>query len=150
MERSTDLRAIDAALSRIGKVANSRRASDRRSARSGVDLPPTAVATLACIYRNGPMRLTAIGERLELEPSRVSREVRRLAAEGFIEQGRDPDDGRALALRVTDAGAEAFQRYRAAADELLADALHQWSDADLHRLAASLAKLAATLGPSPS
>jgi DNA-binding MarR family transcriptional regulator len=145
MDRSDDLRAVDAALTRIGRVANSRRASARRGRRSGVALAPTAVATLAAIYRHGPARLTTIAEHVDLEPSRISREVRPLVDAGLVEQRPDPDDRRATKLIATAAGRRAFERYRAAADEILADSIADWSDGDLHQLAGLLTRLAASL-----
>jgi DNA-binding MarR family transcriptional regulator len=146
VDRNDDLRLVDGALTRIGRIANSRRASAHRSRRSGVDLPPTAVATLSAIYRLGPTRLRTIAEHLELEPSRVSREVRRLVEDGLVAQREDPDDRRATSLVATRSGRAAFERYRAAADAILADAVADWSDADIRRLAKVLDRLADSLG----
>jgi DNA-binding MarR family transcriptional regulator len=144
--RADDLHALDLAITRIGRVANSRRSSELRAERSGVALTPTALATLAAVYRHGPARLTAIAEHVDLEPSRISREVRRLVADGYVEQRPDPDDGRAVSLRVTRKGRGAFERYRAAADALLAEAMADWSDADLHKLSRLVGRLAAGWG----
>src|SRR5687768_15836794 len=113
MDRTADLQAVDVALTRVGRIANSRRAAAGRSRRSGVSLPPTAVATLAAIYRHGPARLSSIADHVDLEPSRVSREVRRLVDEGLVAQRPDSDDRRATSLVATNAGRKAFERYRA-------------------------------------
>jgi DNA-binding MarR family transcriptional regulator len=145
MGREANLRAVDAALTRIGRVANSRRAAARRARRSGVTLAPTAVATLAAVYRLGPARQSAIAEHLELEPSRVSREVRTLVDGGLVRQEDDPDDGRAVLLVATAAGREAFERYRRAADEILAESLQDWDERDLAALASLLTRLAGSL-----
>jgi DNA-binding MarR family transcriptional regulator len=144
--RTDDLHALDVALTRIGRVANSRKARELRAARSGVDLPPTALATLAAVYRHGPARLGTIADHVDLEPSRVSREVARLVADGFVEQRPDPHDRRAVSLRTTRRGRATFERYRAAADAVLAEAMADWSDADLHRLTRLVTRLATGLG----
>ena len=144
-DREADLHSVDAALTRIGRVANSRRAAGRRARRSGVTLAPTAVATLAAIYRHGPARLTAIAEYVDLEPSRISREVRPLVEAGLVVQATDPGDGRATLLVATAAGRRAFERYRSAADAILADSMREWTDRDLHHLADQLTRLADSL-----
>jgi DNA-binding MarR family transcriptional regulator len=146
MERAIHLRDVDLALTRIGRLANSRRTSDYRARRSGVALPPTAVRTLAAIYRHGPARMTTIAEHVQLETSRVSREVQRLVADGLVEQRPDRDDRRATSLVATPAGRAAFENYRAAADAILADSMVGWDDADLQLLARLLTRLAASLG----
>jgi DNA-binding MarR family transcriptional regulator len=148
MDRAADLHAVDAALMRIGRVANSRRAASRRARRAGVSLAPTAVRTLAAIYRLGPARLRAIAEHVDLEPSRVSREVRPLVDAGLVVQRADPADGRATLLATTAAGNRAFERYRRAADQILAESMEGWTDQDLRKLARLLTRLAASLDSS--
>jgi DNA-binding MarR family transcriptional regulator len=145
MDRDANLRAVDAALTRIGRVANSRRASARRAHRSGVDLAPTAVATLAAIYRHGPARLRTIAEHVDLEPSRISREVGPLVEAGLVRQEADAEDRRATLLVATAAGRRAFEAYRRAADEILASSVRDWSDRDLASLATMLTRLASSL-----
>jgi len=139
------LAQIDVALTRIGRMTNSRRAAQYRSQLSGVDLQPTTVRTLATIYRHGPVRLTDVALHVDLEPSRVSKEVNRLVEAGLVAQQADATDGRAVLLTVTDAGAEAFTRYRATADQILADRLQHWPDGELEDLAAKLTGLADSL-----
>ena len=149
MSRADDLAGVDAALTRISRVANSRRAARYRSQLSGVDLLPTAVATLAAIVRVGPARLTDVSAHLELEPSRVSKEVNRLVEAGFVTQEPDPSDRRAVLLTVTDEGADAWRRYRKATDKQLARTLDDWSDDDLHHLAEQLRRLSAAVAGEP-
>jgi DNA-binding MarR family transcriptional regulator len=86
-----------------------------------------------------------LAEHLDLEPSRVSKEMRRLVDAGLVTQASDPADRRASAFEVTKAGSAAFRRYRKAADDLLAEALAEWSDREMERVAANLDRLAATL-----
>ena len=143
--RADALAEIDAALTRIGRMTNSRRAAQYRSQLSGVDLQPTTVRTLAAIYRHGPVRLTDVATHVDFEPSRVSKEVNRLVEAGLVAQQADATDGRAVLLTVTEAGAEAFTRYRATADQILADRLGGWPDGELERLAATLTSLAKSL-----
>jgi DNA-binding MarR family transcriptional regulator len=148
VDRVVALQTIDAALTRIGRVANSRRAATRRAQRAGVNLSTTAVAALAVTYRHGPARLGTLAEHLDLEPSRASKEMRRLIDAGLVTQAPDPDDRRASLLSVTKEGAAAFRRYRKAADQMLAEALADWSDTEMSRVAIHLDRLAAKLTTS--
>jgi DNA-binding MarR family transcriptional regulator len=142
VSRADDLSRIEAAFARIGRVANSRRAVELREQRSGVRLQPAMLATLATVYRRGPIRLTDIAEAIELEPSRVSKEVQRLLSAGLVAQQPDPGDRRSSLLSLTERGREAFERYRKVADDILAEALADWSDQDLAGAASLLGRLA--------
>ena len=143
--RQRDIAALDVALTRIGRAANSRRAARLRSELSGVDLLPTAVGALAAVFRLGPVRLTDVATHLDLEPSRVSKEINRLVDAGLVDQRTDPADGRAVLLSVTAAGADAFRSYRATVDAQLDALLVDWTDTDVRQLAALLGRLAATV-----
>jgi DNA-binding MarR family transcriptional regulator len=149
VRRTDDLARIDAALTRIGRVANSRRAVQARAERSGVRLHPATLSTLATVYRHGPLRLTDIADALDLEPSRISKEVARLSTAGLVEARPDPTDRRASLLRTTASGRTAFERYRQAADDILAAALVEWSEADLAHAAEVLDRLARSVTRPP-
>ena len=145
MARRDDLARVDAGLTRIGRAANSRRAAQYRSELSGVDLQPTGVRTLAAILRHGPLRLTAVAAHVDLEPSRISKEVNRLVDAGLVAQAADATDGRAVLLTVTPTGRDAFRRYRSTVDQILSDRLTGWSDDELRRVADALERLADSL-----
>ena len=145
MSRADDLAKVDVALPRVARIANSRRAARERSRLSGVDLLPTAVWTLAAVYRLGPVRLTDLAAEMELEPSRVSKEVNRLVDAGLVAHETDASDRRAIQITATDKGADAWQRYRKAVDQQLARTLDSWSDRDVSQLAALLTRLSAAV-----
>jgi DNA-binding MarR family transcriptional regulator len=147
--RQGDIAALDAALTRIGRAANSRRAARRRAELSGVDLLPTGVGALAAVFRLGPVRLTDVALHVDLEPSRVSKEINRLVEAGLVAPETDPSDGRAVLLSVTDQGADAFRRYRETVDRQLSALLRDWSDSDVRQLAALLGRLAAAVHREP-
>ena len=144
MARNEDLHLVDIAVARIARASYSKTLRHHTQARAGVPLSPNAIVALSAIVRHGPLRLGAIAERLELQQSRASKEVQRLVAAGFAEQTDDPEDRRASLVRATDEGVTAYKRYRAAADELLAERMASWSDSELHSLARQLTKLAST------
>ena len=142
MRRAELLAQIDAALTRIGRVASSRRSAQLRAERSGLSLRPLGVTVLASIYRRGPVNLRTVAAAVDTQPSRVSKEVNELRAQGYVKVQTDPTDARAMLLTVTATGRRAFERYRRAADELLADVLGEWGDDELADLAAHVQRLA--------
>jgi DNA-binding MarR family transcriptional regulator len=148
--RATDVRTIEAAVARLARVAYSHKARRRIEDRAGVPLPPNAIAVLAAVQSYGPVRLGAVARRLGLQASRVSKEVRTLVDAGYVEQTPDPDDRRAVLLVATDKGAEAYRRYRAAAEDALAEVLDSWSDAEVHRLARLVDRLAGGFAAPPA
>ena len=60
---------------------------------------------LANLRRSRPIGIAALAERLSSDASTLSRLLRPLQAAGLVSVTADPDDRRAKALRLTDAGA---------------------------------------------
>lgn len=149
MERPDDVRAIEAAVAQLSRVAYSHRARRRIEDRAGVPLGPNAIAVLAVIHAQGPVRFGAVARRTGQQPSRVSKEVRTLVDAGFVEQTDDPDDRRAVLLVSTDKGDDAYRRYRDAAEGALAEVLGTWSDRDVHQLARLMGRLATGFAQPP-
>lgn len=59
---------------------------------------------MLALWERSPRRLGELADTLALEPATLSPLVRRLEAAGLVERRRDPDDERALALTLTEAG----------------------------------------------
>lgn len=68
------------------------------------DISVTQCYALETLVENGPMRLSALAERLFLDKSTTSRVVATLVKKGYVEQGPDAQDGRAIALSATRKG----------------------------------------------
>jgi len=64
-------------------------------------------ATLEVLRLEGPMRLTALGRRLGISPSTLTRNVQRLEDRELVERVPDPDDARATVARLTPGGERA-------------------------------------------
>lgn len=81
-------------------------------------------AVLATIVETGPASQAALGRRIGLDRSDMVAVLNDLAAEGYVERSRDPDDRRANIVRITPAGRGALRRFdrliAQADDELLA------------------------------
>jgi DNA-binding MarR family transcriptional regulator len=83
----------------------------------------------------GPMRASTLAERVDVDPSTVSRQVAALVKDGLIERRADPEDGRATLLVVTGKGAEAIREHDDIRLQYFNRMLENWSDRDLQRFA---------------
>ena len=68
------------------------------------DISVTQCYALETLVEHGPLRLGALAERLFLDKSTTSRVVATLVKKGYVEQGADAEDGRAIALSATRKG----------------------------------------------
>src|SRR3954469_2074635 len=62
------------------------------------DISVTQCYALETLVEHGPLRLNALADRLFLDKSTTSRVVGTLVKKGYVEQGADAQDGRAIAL----------------------------------------------------
>jgi DNA-binding MarR family transcriptional regulator len=116
--------------------------------RSGVPLGLVAIGVLHRIIDFGPIRPTELAEHADIQPAALSRQIRILEDSGYTVRVADPDDGRVALLEATEHGRDAYRRFVAANDELLARRLGDWSAAELHDLADRMLRLVADLrGP---
>jgi DNA-binding MarR family transcriptional regulator len=67
-------------------------------------------ATLEVLRSEGAMRLGALGRRLGISPSTLSRNLRRLRERGLLTRLPDPGDTRAALVSLSDAGRRAAAR----------------------------------------
>src|SRR6478752_4345597 len=74
------------------------------------DISVTQCYALEMLADHGPMRLSALAERLFLDKSTTSRVVGTLVKKGYVEQRADTADGRATALHVTPSGRRLYKR----------------------------------------
>jgi MarR family transcriptional regulator, 2-MHQ and catechol-resistance regulon repressor len=68
------------------------------------DVSVTQCYALETLVQQGPMRLSALAERLFLDKSTTSRVVSTLVRKGYVEQRPDVNDGRATTLHATRSG----------------------------------------------
>ena len=68
------------------------------------DISVTQCYALETLVEHGPLRLSALAERLFLDKSTTSRVVASLVKKGYVEQSADAQDGRAIALSATRKG----------------------------------------------
>src|SRR5215218_2940010 len=74
------------------------------------DISVTQCYALETLVEHGPLRLSALSDRLFLDKSTTSRVVSTLVKKGYVEQGADAQDGRAIALKATRNGRGLYAR----------------------------------------
>jgi DNA-binding MarR family transcriptional regulator len=115
-----------------------------RLSRLPVDEPvdKAGLAVLHETRRLGTVRPSDLAAQMRLDLSTISRHLRSLETQGWVQRTADPDDARAQRISITARGGEVLTRvmgYRAA---MIGDAIGQWTEGDrssLHQLLRRLA-----------
>jgi DNA-binding MarR family transcriptional regulator len=64
---------------------------------------------LGALYQAGPISLSALAERLYMDRTTLTRNLRPLERDGFVIRESAPDDGRIRLVRLTTAGRDKFR-----------------------------------------
>ena len=93
-----------------------------------------AYLLLVHLVKDGPQRLSALAEAVHSDVSTVSRQIAQLVKLGLVERRSDPSDGRASLLAASDKGEHTFHAKRQRRNQLVAELMADWSEADRRRL----------------
>ena len=129
----------------IGRLA--RKLNDTST---GEGLTPTQYSVLGLIRARGPLGLAELTDLEGLNPTMLSRIVRKLDDRGLIRRLPDPSDLRAVRVEVTDAGTAVHTRIRDARTSALSDWIERLpaeTQAGLLAAVPALEELAASLRP---
>lgn len=149
MSRLEDLRRVEEAITRIGRISTGREAARIRAERAGLTLSRPAISILSSLRKAGPVRLSSLARLTDLEAPLISREIRELVAAGYVDRDPDPTDGRAGIVALTAEGDAAYQAYRTATDAIVAETFAEWSAGDLRTLRALLERVATDFARPP-
>jgi len=125
----------------IAASARSARQRDRVLRAARVPLTGAGLVALRVVERHGPVAVSEVARRLELDQSTASRQIRPLEAEGLVARSVDPDDRRAARLAVTPKGRRLLERVREVPLNDYAVALGDWSPGDRATLAVLVQRL---------
>ena len=103
---------------------------------------------LLSTLQGGSRRITDLADLEGVAQPTMTELVKRLEQQGFVKRERQREDGRVVVVSLTEAGAEAFDCYRARATLALGRYFDGMSDEEIEALAAAtetLAELARTL-----
>jgi DNA-binding MarR family transcriptional regulator len=101
----------------------------------------TTLSVLHTLTRKGTMRLTALTATEQITQPAVTQLVTRLEREGLVERHPDPEDRRAVLVRVTDAGARIINGRRQERVRRLSELADQLTPEERHSIAAALPAL---------
>lgn len=101
-----DAEALHAALSNLVRVYQFR----DRDKICCHDISVTQCYALEVLVERGPLRSQTLAEALMLDKSTTTRVVDALVRKAYVERLSDPDDARAVSLRVTRSGRGLYQR----------------------------------------
>jgi DNA-binding MarR family transcriptional regulator len=141
---------VAGSLALLTRQASLMRLHDLVSARGGLTLERSAYPLLNQILAlqgqaGGGGRLTDVAAGLRVAVPTVSRQVRQLEDLGLVVRTKDPIDGRAILLEVTEAGVDALQRMRVQWRKTVAEILESWPEKDRELLGELLERFALEL-----
>lgn len=102
----------------------------------GCELSRTELGLLNTLS-SGPRRITELAELERLAQPTLTQLVQRLEQQGFVNRERQTDDRRVVLVRLTEAGAAAFDEFRCRASAALGAHLVELPDAEIESLAAA-------------
>jgi DNA-binding MarR family transcriptional regulator len=114
------------------------------SARGG--LSQGLLSALASVTKHGPIRLADLAQLEQISAPSMTRVVSELEARGLVARNADPEDGRAALLEVTEAGADAILRARAARAAVATELLLVLDADELAAVDAALSSLERLVG----
>lgn len=105
-------------------------------ARDGIT--PTRLAGLMVLKKRGPLRPSALAERLDITAASASRLIDILVDGGWAQRAADPADGRASLLSLSPHGAATLEKLRREGTGELATGIEELTADDRAALAAAL------------
>jgi DNA-binding MarR family transcriptional regulator len=102
----------------------------------------TTLSVLHTLAGKGPMRLTALTATEQITQPAVTQLITRLEREGLVERRPDPDDRRAVLVRITDTGAQIVQGRRQERVRRFSELAEHLTPEERHAIAAALPALA--------
>jgi DNA-binding MarR family transcriptional regulator len=134
-----DLELVEEALTRIVRRARQRPAHDQLMAAAGLSMERAAFS-VARLCEDGPVRLSDLAARLDVNVSTISRHVQQLERDGLLRRGDDPRDRRAAMLHLTPEGRSVLKRAWGAKRAALIRIFDGWEPHERHTFAELLSR----------
>ena len=110
------------------------------------DLQPGGYSMLVHLGQHGPSRAADLCETFAVDKGAVSRQVQQLLDLGLLERTKDPTDGRASLLSLTEKARTALADVVAVRRQRLSTLLGEWSHDELRDFVAGLTRYNEMLG----
>lgn len=104
-------------------------------------LTPSQASVLGLVAVRGPLGLGELAKLEGLNPTMLSRVVRKLDERGLIERLTDPDDQRAARVRVTTTGEDTHTRVARQRNEVVSECLDRLPEQAVDQLVTALPAL---------
>jgi DNA-binding MarR family transcriptional regulator len=140
-----DLTSIERSLEQLFRLNASRKVHQRRAAAAGVAISQPGFQLLRRVLGPNGIQIGELARLTEMDPAATGRQIAQLEADGLVTRERDSDDGRAVVVKVTAAGAEVRRSLSKVAERHMSDVLASWSEVDRRRLAALSPRLVESL-----
>ena len=123
----------------------------RLASRESTSTMPRALwRTLAQLDELGPLRVSELAAASHVSQPTATSLLQRLGDRGWVDRRPDPDDARAVRVRISRAGRRALAANRQVAAEAVRGRLERLTEADRQALAAGLAALRLVLEDPPT
>jgi DNA-binding MarR family transcriptional regulator len=123
----------------------------RLASRESTSTMPRALwRTLAQLDELGPLRVSELAAASHVSQPTATSLLQRLGDRGWVDRRPDPDDARAVRVRISRAGRRALAANRQVAAEAVRGRLERLTKADRQALAAGLAALRLVLEDPPT
>ena len=110
------------------------------------ELSAAGYSMLLALDEGGPRRSSELAELFAIDKGAVSRQVAQLAELGFVTREKDPIDGRAQLLTITDLGHERLGEVAKQRRRLYDERLSTWDTDELQDFVRSLARYNESVG----
>ncbi|MCM0752644.1 transcriptional regulator [Brucella pseudogrignonensis] len=123
MNRETEVAELERQIWAVLAHLSNRRFGDAIVRVTGYNLPPASWTLLEFLDRSGPIRVSDIAAYSDIDVSSVTPRLKALEADGFIERGSDPADGRVSLISIGPLGHDAVERMHKARCDVFHDGL---------------------------
>ena len=122
---------LSAMADQLGRQQRGLHALKAQLARGETDVERAMHVVLFVLADTGPLRVSALADRLGTDPSTTSRQTGELVKRELLQRLPDPDDRRACLLAVTSAGHDVVAAMKERRHERLARAVETFSDEEI-------------------
>jgi DNA-binding MarR family transcriptional regulator len=105
------------------------------------ELGSQGFTALGIVHVHGPVRVSDVSQRLAVDMSVASRQVRALIDAGYVERQPDENDARATLLSSTEDGRRVLEESHRRMVHAFGRVLEDWSEEDVASLAGALDRL---------
>lgn len=138
-------RRVGRAWRQIRRGASAIRVKDLFYGQGDETLDQALADALAVISAQGPMRMGALAEALQVTPASTTRAVSCLADRGFVERVKAVDDHRSIMVSATEAGQARFEVFNGKIQAGLSEILDEFSPAEQDQLAEYLERFVSSV-----